>query len=375
MDRVGDYPKKIKDNIHNATVKVPLEIAALLKLKLNLIAPIADAYCHHDAIDAKTFRNIHCNNWVTVTVKFTKCLYAMLLYSKLANSIRQPIEKDKKTRLGLKLACGLQMIMRRSSDIFSSKEYMKFLNSLKENGYFNNNIEGSKEYNEKLKNAQDFFSAVECPITSNVSHEIDQVMSTDEYMRTKELLLTENVSLSKDMEDSDDWLTLHPEQLNELLNSRYGKKTKFQKGDVLTPQNVTTELENFLKHTSDFEGIETNNADHLENNVIDFKADEFEDCIEKMLKLLTSDNDEVESTDSDFSEENMSLSEEENDIDKELKEKLHGAAENIRDKDTILKNMIKSMKEEKASAGPSSNLISNVGFHKTDFLDSNDEEE
>lgn len=370
LRRIGNYPDKIKDNIHNALVKVPLEVGALLKLKPNLIAPLVDAYCHHDPIDAKAFKNISCNNWFTVPVKFTKCLYAMLLYSKVANTIRQP--KDRKISLGIKLACAYQMIMNRSSEIFSSKEYIKFINSLNENGYFNNNIEGSKEYKMKLENAKKFFTAVECPTAANLSHDITQIMASGEYLKTKELLQSNSMTTFTDAEDNDDWLTLQPEQLNELLNSRYGKKTKFQKGDVLTPQNITSELNKFLRNSSDFEGIETNNSDNLDNN-IDFNADQFEECIEKMLKLLSSNNDDVESIDSNFSEESMPLSEEENDVDMELKSKLHEPVENLNNNDTIIKNMIKSMKEEKASVGPSSNIISNVGLHKTYFIDSDDD--
>lgn len=371
LNRIGNYPEKHKENTHNAIIKLPLKIAALLQLQPNFIAPIVDTYCHHDVIDIKACKTLECQDSVKVTVKFTKCLYAMLMHSKLIKHLMYSTEKDKSITLGKKIACGFKMIMNRSSDIYSSKEYHKFLKSLTDNGYFRGNIEGSQEHKKQLEKAKSFFSSAESPIISNVAGNITETTASDKYLKTIDLLKCS--STSDLVEDNEDWLNIDPEQLNNLLNSRYGKKTKFEKNDIITPQNITTELTDFLKKTSDYEGIESADKERS-NEEIDFDSEEFVNCVEKFLKLLSAGGEEQE-IDSDFSEEGMSGLEDDadNELDQELKAKLKGRDENLKDNKSILQNMISSMREEQASSGPSSNLMTTLGLNKTDFLDSDDD--
>lgn len=367
LNRIGNYPDKHKDNSHNAVVMLPLEIAALLKLQPKCIAPIVDTYCNHDVIDVRACKTLDYQNCVNVTVKFTKCLYAMLLHSKSIKHLMNSSEKNKNITLGKKITCGFKIIMNRSSDIYSSKEYYKFLKSLTDNGYFRCNIEGSQEYKKLLEDAKSFFSFVECPILSNVSRKITEITASDEYLKTIDNL--KNSTSSSLLEDDEDWLKIHPDQLNELLNSRYGKKTSFENKDI-TPQNISTHLTDFLKKTSDYEGIESVEKEQL-NDEIEFDSEQFVNCIEKMLKLLST-GEEEQVIDSDFSDEGVSGSEDDV-LDQELKAKLQSGDENLKDKKTILQNLMSSMREEQSSSGPSSNLMATLGCRKTDFMDSDDD--
>ncbi|KAH9632453.1 hypothetical protein HF086_014537 [Spodoptera exigua] len=383
LNRIGNYPEKLYEHIHKAVVELPSDLATLLTMKPTLVAPIVDAYCNHDIIDAKYFKEIDYKDCVTVEIKFTKFLYAMLLHSKLSNHAKQYIQtdNDKKKVLGLKLTLGLQIIMSRATDnIFLSKEYNIFLNNLKQNGYFKNNIEGSKEYNNLIEKAQQYFSTVESSVSSNVSQKISNLLASDNFPVVKNSVINtpaEHVNCG----DNEDWLNVQPEQLNELLQNRYGNKLKLENDDILTSQRITKELSSFLNKTSDYEGIEPTRNEDSEQEIV-FESDKFISCIEKMLNLLSTGEkggSESEDSEDDFditynNENDNNDEDDDDDCDIELRTKLeNGTSENLKEDTTVLKNIIQSMKEEKASTGPSSNLLNVLGVSKRELLDSDDE--
>lgn len=374
--RIGYYPEKIKENIHRATVKVPLDLATLLAIKPSLISPIVTSYCNHDEIDSKTCRNISFDNCVTVGVKFTKFLYAMLVHSKLMKNCKPMIlhKDNKKKVIGMKLTCGYEMIKSKlSEDIFSGKEYHKFINILDESGYFRGYLEGSKSHTQLLEKAKEFFLGMECPISSSVANQISQLMDTKEFIDMKETL--HKCAPESDEEDSEEWLNIRPEQLNDLLNKRYGKQSNFKDNDIISPQAITSELSNFLKQTSDFEGIETGEKsdDDSDDNEIEFDSNEFVNSLKNMLNLISSGNNDMD-LDSDFSEDYDDASQEDNELDEELKSKLNlDENESLPSSKTVLQNIVKSMKEEEGSTGPSSNILRTIGINKTDLLDSDDD--
>ncbi|KAJ2944377.1 hypothetical protein O0L34_g18379 [Tuta absoluta] len=371
--RIGNYPKKIAENIHRAIVELPVDIATLLSLKPSLISPIVHAYCNHDVIDAKACKNIKVDEWVPTQVKFTKCLYAMLVHSKLMKTVTSEKikETNKKAALGLKLTYGYEIIMKKvTGDVFSSKEFNKFLKSLTQNGYFKGNIEGSRDYKQLLQNAKEFFLTMECPINTQVCNNILQLKETQEFI-TKRNTIKNNTSEESVSEDSDEWLNISPDQLNDLLNSRYGRQTKFKTDDVINSHTVTTELSNFLKQTSDFEGIETH--DENADDHIEFDSELFVKSLKNMMNIISpGTNMEL---DSDFNEDDDiedALPEE--DLDRELKNKLNidGNLEAQNNKQILL-NMIQSIKEEGGATGPSSNILKSIGISKMDMLDSDDD--
>lgn len=380
LNRIGNYPDKIDEHIHKAVVKLPSNLATLLTLQPSLIAPIVDAYCNHDIIDAKCCKKVDFDDCVTTEIKFTKFLYASLMHSKLINFVKHYIEKenDKKNILGLKLMCGYQIIMNKVSEtnLYSSKEYYQFLNNLQQNGYFKNNIEGSKEYNYLLEKAQKYFSVVECPVNSNISHKISEILVSNDFGRVKETLKsTTSVKELDYVEDNEEWLNIHPEQLNELLITRYGKKSKLRNDDFLTSQRITEELSSFLNQTSDFEGIEQYRGEiSSEPDNIEFEPDQFVSSIEKMLKILstgTTQDTESEGSEDDF--DDMCYEDVENDDNDDCDRELPDEVATLKDNKTVLENIIQSMKEEKASTGPSSNLLRSMGVSKTELLDSDDD--
>ncbi|XP_026316959.1 protein ecdysoneless [Hyposmocoma kahamanoa] len=375
LNRIGNYPEKMTENIHRALVKLPLDVATLLTLKPSFISPIVSSYCEHDMLEARVCKNVTFKNCITVQVKFTKCLYAMLTHSKLITNLKNAHVdlNDKKRNLGLKLTCGYEIIMSKLKvDIISSKEYTKFIKSLSDKGYFRDSIEGSKEHTRLLEKAKEFYLNMECPVNSQLNNAIAQIMHTEEFITLKESLKNTQ-GLEKELaEDNDDWLNIQPDELNNLLNTRYGKKPTFKKDDVMNSETITSKLSNFLKETSDFEGIEIGYEEE-EDTEINFDSDIFVNSLKNMLDTING-ADEVDS-DNDSNNDMDDVSPEDN-IDEEIRRKLLSNISNTsEDSQNIISNMIQSMKEEQGAPGPISNLLRAIGINKTSVLDSDDDDD
>ncbi|XP_034831657.2 LOW QUALITY PROTEIN: protein ecdysoneless homolog [Maniola hyperantus] len=377
MKRIGEYPQKIIESGHKAILKLPVEIATVLTLKPSLIAPIVSTYCNLDVLDAKHCKDIKLEDCIDTEVKFTKYLYAMLMQSELPKYIRHKnTVKEKKSQLGLKVTCAYRIIMSRlSEDIYHTSEYKKFLNSLTRNGYFKDNLEGSLEYSQLLQKAMAYFLDMECSISLNACNAINKLKSSDEFNKTTALLKQKSDTEMLE-EDDDDWLNVSPDELNDFLNRHYGKNVKLKNKDPLTPHILTSELTDFLKETSNFDGIEHNRKENTENS-IDFNSDDFVDCIEKLLNIVSNQsitNSDYSSDDDDDGdnsvENNMGLSCRAQDA--ELASKLK-SMENGDIDINVFKNLSQSMKEQGVS-GPASTILREIGVKKSDILDSDDDD-
>lgn len=374
---ISSYPEKIRESMHKALVKVPLEQAALLKLAPELIAPIVNAYCDLDVIDAKLCKNLNmAKDTVCIQVNFTKCLYAMLANAKLlSTSIKLSNKNDKQSTLGMKMFYGYKIIMNESSDILSTKDYKRFLNNLKVNGYFKENMEGSKEYTLLLKKAGQYYATHICPTNKSVCNKIQNLLSTEHFQ--KQLQSLKECDDSSLDEDCEEWLNIHPEELNDLLLSRYGQHATFR-NDV-TPQGMTNQLSSFLHQTSDFEGIEINQSENEEDNdEIEFDTNLFCESLNKILNLVAPENgDKIGDSSSDcdeefFHDDTNNCMELESELRQTLKSEII-KPNSTESKKFIYESLLQGVKEE-GQFGPSSNLLKSVTKAKED-LDSDDEEE
>ncbi|CAH0729768.1 unnamed protein product, partial [Brenthis ino] len=371
------FCSEISKHFHKAVLNLPVDIAAVLTLKPSLISALVTTYCNADALEVKHYKDIHYDDCVRVEVLFSKYLYAMLMNAKFPNIRKlKQFELNKMNQLGVKLTCGYKTIMNKASkDIFATSEYQKFLNSLTNNGYFKDNIEGSKDYNQLLDKAKDYFYTLECPINSYVSNQISDIILSPEFDKVKENI-KQKCKMSLFEEDSDDWLNIQPDELNEFLNTQYGNKVKIKKDEPITSVTITNKLSNFLKESSDFEGIEQTRSEAQDDNNIEFDSDEFVNCLEKMLNIISKDSDITPSDRSDFSDDDdddgveVSPSEQDLELASKLKSTQKSSASNNSD---VLQNLIQSMKEEGLS-GPSSTVLRTIGVKKSDLLDSDDDD-
>lgn len=359
--RVVQYPQKIQTNIHRAVVELPVSITALLSMKPNLISSIVHAYCNKDIYSKKLSKTVDLHETVDTSVTFTKCLYAMLVHSKSSIS---KINKLKKFDLGLKLNIGYNILLGTSADIFSTEQWNKFIKNLKNIGYFKGNLEGSKDYVQLFETAKQYFISNECSENMTAALEINQLLQSEEFKIQVENLKNVDTCL---IDDNDDWLNIHPNQLEDILSSRYGKQAKFSDKDVITPETISNNLSKFLKEPSDFEGIETNHTANIDNDKIDFDANMFSDMVENILDSIVPEDNESATSDFDFSEDEV-----EGDTlqDIELKTSLISLDTNS---DSLL-NFKQSIREEGCSSGPSSILLKTIGINKAEILDSDDDE-
>lgn len=366
--------KQISTSIHKAVVKVPLEIATVLTLKPTLISTIVSSFCNADALEAKQYKNINFNEYVSAEIFFTKHLYAMLTHAKLPNIPGlKHFEKDKMSQLGLKLTCGYKTIMNKlSKDIFTTSEYHQFMNTLTNYGFFKGNIEGSKGYNELLEKAKEYFYQIECPLNTYAANQINDIKLSAEFEITKNSIKMKS-DIGSFEEQSDEWLNIHPEQLDELLNTQYSGPIKNKNGNTINPTSITNKLSDFLKTSSDFEGIEQIKNNDYDSDNIEFNSEEFVTCLEKMLNIVSNNANTSDSSDYSDDDEDVKATSDSLKQDLELATKLK-STHNINNENDVVQNLIQSMKEEGLS-GPSSTILSTIGISKNNLLDSDDDDE
>lgn len=364
-NRIAEYPQKIQHNFHRAVVEIPCDIACLLLIKPSLISAIVHAYCNHDLLDAKYCRNIKTNEtYIETTVTFTKCLYAMLRHSK---SLKRLYQNDKKKDLGFKILAGYTILMSRSTDVFKSKDWGKYLNNLNKMDYFRGNLEGSKNYVQLLEQAKEYFIKNECASLVKIANEIEQLKISKEYNQQYELLKKKDIAL---IDDSDDWLNIHPNQLEDLLKCRYGKQAKFEDKGMMTPHAISNQLSKFLQESSDFEGIETKNAEEVDDdndNNIFFDVNSFNDELNNIVNDIFTKNNNSDDSDNEsigFSDSEMKTNQSPTELD----------FSSVNKSSNILLDFKQSVIEEGALAGPSSLLLKNIGINKQDLLDSDDDD-
>lgn len=231
-ERIKSFPASIGENLHRQTVFVPLGVAALLQHNPQLIAPAVQAFCNRDPIDMKACRAMRFfppENRVYTSVVFTKCLYAMIMHSNYLPDRRtgwnlppSSSQLFKAHLLGVKIACGFEILasQAKSSNVNfeTDREWQKYLESLKDKNYFQDELEGSKKYQELLQQAKDYFK--DNRESMRTSHKVG-----DDILRTlKQLDINANEFKKSEQtlpeSDSDSWLNISPEDLDEMLQKR-----------------------------------------------------------------------------------------------------------------------------------------------------------
>lgn len=340
--RIEILPELSQSNTHCAYCYVPVEVKFVLDQKPSLISPVVQAFYGRDPVDMKACRTMDQFSLKTrllSRIRFTRCLYAQLS--------QQPFKPDRRSEwtlppvtdphfkaheLGLKLACGFQILCKRSGerqvdskvkDEPNGPKWERFHACLSEQGYFKGEIEGSKLYQDLLKKAKQQFS--ENFMTQNRSDpgQIILTMLKDavidmEKMKAEELL----------PEDDDSWLNLTEQDLEEMLskysdlNSRKtGRGTRTNTPNHTEPSvdldSVTRTFKSFVDKVSSYKGAEF--PGDPEEGDVQFDADSFMDTVGNLLGHGVRHQDEE--SDSDADDEDMDFSsEDENDTNPGVEE-------------------------------------------------------
>ncbi|CAH1992227.1 unnamed protein product [Acanthoscelides obtectus] len=326
QEKLKGYPEKTKDNLHRAKAYLPVSIAAILKKKPNLIAPAAQAFCNRDTVDMKACRAMKYfppEDRVMTRVTFTKCLYAMLTHSKYMPDRRTGWNLPSRSAtvykahlLGVKIACGFEILASQakpSSDIESDKGWHAYLNSLKDKGYFKHLLEHSVEYNNLLNKAKEYYSNHRD--TMHYSPAIGRDIL--ELLRSRDLNMEElkNEENSLPEDDDDSWLDISPEELDKMLQERYGQKKTFNLNNNADATSFTEKVSKFLNHVSEIEGAEfpdnsvesspirpprrngkvsfteSARADAKSSNKINFDANNFSCTVQNILNFVIPEDD------------------------------------------------------------------------------------
>ncbi|GLH15521.1 Protein ecdysoneless [Gryllus bimaculatus] len=273
QSRVKGYPAKIEDLLHQTHAYVPVGVAALLNAKPNLVAPAVMAFCNREPLDAKVCRAMRFfppENRVMRNVLFTKCLYAMILHHSYNPDKRSgwnlPAQSNpdyKSHSLGMKLACGFEILVAKQGkgmrstpdeeevDLSGNPRWLHYLQSLKKYGYFQDLLEGSRDYNVLLEKAKRYFTShYASDVELSYSTEILHLLQSTEY--SMEDFKKEESNLAPPSDEL--WLELNPEELDKMLEERYGSK-RISLGDNAS-SNITGHLSKFLSHVSELEGAE-----------------------------------------------------------------------------------------------------------------------
>lgn len=421
QNKVNGYPDKINENLHHSTVYLPIGIAAILKHKPNLIAPAVLAFCNRDTLDSTVCRAMKYfppENRVYTNVTFTKCLYAMLMHSMYLpdrktgwNLPATNSTKFKSHSLGVKIACGFEILAsqaKSSSDIDNDKSWLAYLKNLRSKNYFKDLIENSKEYNDLLNKAKEYFISNQDSMQYGLSVGQEILNLTKNLDYDLDELKEEQKSLPDD--DDESWLNITPEELDQMLRERYGQKNFFSVNCNSDASNFTEKVNQFLNHISDVNGVEFPADEHPirpqrgiktkskvsfsadiktkeQENKINFDPNAFSCAVQNILNFVIPEDDswdlESESDMSDYgSETAMQLYMEQ--MDKELAKTTIGESfekkeESFEDIESFkpvdidmnaLKNILESYKSQMGEAGPSSNMLGPMGLH----LDATDSE-
>ncbi|XP_046403231.1 protein ecdysoneless [Ischnura elegans] len=347
---IKGYPEKAAQSLHRPHAYIPIGVAALLNENASLISPAVLAFCHRDPIDMKACRAMRYfppENCVMRQIALTRCQYAMLMHQQFTPdrrtgwSLPPPMHPDRKKHLlGIKLACGFEILVAQAKSLPSpciseptsptdsamlEPVWKKYLSSLEKNGYFENLLPGSKEYNLKLKEAQQYFSvAIGSIHKSSISSQRGQPPSgADILSLLKSLDIDEDVLKKEESSlpspDDDSWLQVTTEELDSMLDERYGVPKSMDVGSDADPSSVAARVQKFLNHVSGLEGAEfprwneegaaeeaTNDpgTSLAENsttaNKVDFDADLFSCAVKDIVDLvIPEDNWDLESSNSE----------------------------------------------------------------------------
>ncbi|KAF7266105.1 ecdysoneless cell cycle regulator [Rhynchophorus ferrugineus] len=438
-NKLAIFPVSLMDNFHHATVFVPTAVAALLKESPKFISAAVQAFCNRDSIDMKACRAMKYfppEQRVATRIKFTKCLYAMLSHSKyipdrkIGWNLPPVSSKDYKQHLlGVKVACGMEILVAQakpSKDIEGDRAWDQYLKILKEKGYFQGLLEGSKDFNNLLNKAKEYY--IEHRDSMHYSPPIGQeiLLQLRKSDISYEQLQKDAQNLLPD--DDESWLDICPEDLDKMLQERYGQKKVFKVDESTEPGTFAQKVNTFLNHVSEVEGAEfpvedgsdkpirpprskkdskkgvsfSSDTVNSENqNKVTFDPNSFASAIQNILNFVIPEDDSWDlDSDSDMSEyENDDFIKDSNlngegakdvknkmeaymeQMDKELagttigqsfekkctlKDSSFEDVENFNPVDidvNALKNILESYKSQLGDSGPSSNMLGPMGIH------------
>ncbi|KAF3424036.1 hypothetical protein E2986_02342 [Frieseomelitta varia] len=406
--RINMYPNEIERRCHKARVFLPEKAVSILQQEPRLIALVCRAMKYFPP-----------EQRIMVNVKMTKCLYAMANHCRYTGDPRTgwnipPITYSKYNAhvLGIKIACGLEMLIARANEERRKKEKRSlndseklktnedilntYLSRLEVNGYFRNLLKDTEEYVKLLNAAKDYYFKYFnlCnSITDINKSDAEKILEAWENIQSNDIELHAQDEAALSPADSDSWLNVDPLQLEIFLNEKWGNvKSKKHEQESLS---LKEKVQMFLNQNSDIDGVQfleyvisvtilmiTSQKTDLsteagvmhdseDNGKVEFDADIFDSTLRGILDLAVPGNEgEFEGS----SEGSLGGDDEDkrNEMDKymrllnsELQSQIEKEedSETNKSSDVIEDNLIKSITEEAGGSGPTGNIIGRRLLH------------
>jgi len=417
QERIKSYPENWEDQKQYVHIIVPEKVKTLLHiLPKYLISGAIRCFCARDILDirkCRVMRRFPAENLVKIGLTLSKCLYAMLIKQEFRPDRRlnwqtpEASDADSKAAdLGFKITCGLEILLSQyKSDPegdkidsnFDEAKYQKFEKSLLANGYFQNELEGSKKWNILAEQAKEyFFSYTQSKTQSHdeltldhYSAQLAKFVKRIEHESTQ-VVENENPSYETDLSkppDDDSWLNYEPDSFDEMLKDHFKISNNSIASNKMNVNEkaLPSELKSFLSCVSNFEGVDSlpkDNEDVLEK--INFDSKEFEKVVRKMA-AFTDNNYSDESSDSESSEDiDLNKDVVSNDVEwkqysdqlkneldatKVMPSRVNEPIETLDDLDKpididigVFNNIMQSYTNENGTPGPATTLLQSLGL-------------
>uniref|UniRef100_A0A1A7WHQ5 Ecdysoneless homolog n=2 Tax=Iconisemion striatum TaxID=60296 RepID=A0A1A7WHQ5_9TELE len=239
--RIEGYPEKIQSNLHRAHCFLPAGVATVLAQRPDLVAPAVSAFYLRDAVDlqaCRSFKTFPPDTRILTLVTFTRCLYAQLQQQDFISDRRSGFSlpprshpQYKAYELGVKLAHGFEILCSKcrlpssepNAPVSCNPQWKGFLESLKKNDYFRGELEGSVLFQELLRSAEIFFKQSVVSKSSSLSpgEDVLEVLHNSPPFDLEELKKLES---QLPQEDSDSWLEITAQDLEQLLQERSSRR-------------------------------------------------------------------------------------------------------------------------------------------------------
>lgn len=371
-NRLSDYPERAQSNMHRVRVRVPVSVAQVLKHEPCLISLAVEGFYDRD-IDSmkyaakldKFFPNRREEELIRVAVRMSRAMYAQLVQQAFQAPKNYPMPNRSDTvaygeaELGLKIACGLEMIYQlRKREGLEGKgsTWEAYKESLERSGYFQGLLPGSKEYQRLMHNAEEYYRnsslfSRTSELLSAPVRRVDEILalphSADDF-RSQEVPSSDDDSWLYNGEDELNAALLERQKEMDLYKSKHEKKQKGQEDtgpssssnvDEVGLGDIAKTMQDFVHKVSTYKGAEVPENRNVED--VDLDVDRFVKDMESIMKRqgfedAGSNVDIEEGSSSDF---DMDESEDESDI-------AEPSEDNEDEKETFMHSYSDAMNEE-----------------------------
>ncbi|WVF66182.1 hypothetical protein IAT40_000922 [Kwoniella sp. CBS 6097] len=316
--RIDCYPAALDTHRHKTKAYLPTSIAKVLNKNPELIQRATEGFYVRDPAQlraAARMTHFPPSPSILTPVTLTRAAYAQLQGQVFHPPrvfgpewhVREGPELDSERRwrdLGVKIATGFEIMYKEGGNkgrsgvegenesVRSDEGYHQFLVNLKKADWFGQELEGSKKWKarelEALKGYQSVKSSDTASQRPSFAFLVDKALLSSSDISPESLTAS-----SDDPEDSDKWLEVAPDELDNMLMRSMGRANQAQSDgkealemgeeDGKALQDLATKVQEFVGGQGDMTGARF--ADELSDEDMDYSDDDAEDDAEERKAL------------------------------------------------------------------------------------------